>query len=604
MRNFLSRPVLLAYAALALVSLGLLYLLAPLTLPTLPNPTHLLRGSSSKSVGLHFLLPSTSTNNEACKLLFTSATLGYPDPVFLGWEGHGRYNGTKSHLFKLSETLAYLNTLEESQDDDLVLLLDAFDIWLQLPPSILISRYFRAMDRQNARLKEDGLLSKPSHDGTPIYYSILFGADKLCWPKSGNKPACWSAPLNPMPNTTFGPETDADPLRGRPQYLNSGSMLGPVKDVRELFAATLAVVDKFESRGFVTNSDQYYLAAVWHEQTHDGTPIYYSILFGADKLCWPKSGNKPACWSAPLNPMPNTTFGPETDADPLRGRPQYLNSGSMLGPVKDVRELFAATLAVVDKFESRGFVTNSDQYYLAAVWHEQEAERMRLHDSMTGTGNSSLYEATDVYEAGERTEYHLTVDHSSDAFLVNAWYTEYMTWMTFNHSVDVPRSQRGAYNPGRLDRLQLPEDVLSSPGPYSAGVEGDGLPIEKGWKDVMLSVNTVSGEPFPLYHVTGFKVLLGWRWPRMWFHPHGEALLKAARRKRLASIRAGEEQVVAEVRGTKYMAVAGHKGNSVEALRALDEANTKGGAWTDQGAYVPWSESCQHHEKDVFLLPQ
>nr|POE80977.1 hypothetical protein CFP56_57051 [Quercus suber] len=501
MRSFLSRPVLLAYLALALVSLGLLYLLAPLTLPTLPNPTHLLRGgSSSKSIGLHYLLPSTSTNGEACKLLFTGATLGYPDPIFLGWEGKGRYNGTKSHLFKLSETLAYLNTLDESQDDDLVLLLDAFDVWLQLPPSVLISRYLRAMDRQNARLKEEGLFNQPSHDGTLINYSILFGADKLCWPRNKDKPACWSAPLNTLPNNTFGPDTDVDPLRGRPQYLNSGSMLGPVKDIRELFAATLAVVDKYTAK--------------------------------------------------------------------------------------------------------KVFGTNSDQYYLAVVWHEQEAARLRLYDSMTGTGNSSLYNVTDVYEAGERTEYHLTVDHESDAFLVNAWYTEYMTWMTFNHSVSTPRAQRGSYDPGRLDRLQLTQDVLSTPGPFSAGIEGDGLPIEKGWKDIMLGVNTISGEAYPVYHVTGLKVLLGWRWPRMWFHPYGEALLKAARRKRLASIRAGEEQVVAEVRGTKYLAVAGHKGDSVEALKSLDDANTKGGAWSDQGAYLPWSDTCQRFERDVFLLPE
>lgn len=452
------------------------------------------RDASPRTIGLHYLLPTTTTNPEVCKLLFTGAALGFPDPVLLGWEGRGRWNGTVSHLFKLAETLSYLEKLAPDHDDDLVLLLDAFDVWLQLPPQILIQRYVRAMDKEDQRLKDEGIFLRPAADGTPLKHTILFGADKLCWPLKGKyNPACWSAPPNAMPDGVFGPATYEQPLGDPPRFLNSGTMLGPVKDVRAYFAA---VLDNLE--------------VIWR--------------------------NKPN-----------------------------------------------------EKHEV------SDQYYLSIIWHEQEAAREALRQGKPSTGTMASNGA-----AVNRTEYHVAVDHESDAFLVNAWYSEYMTWMSYNHST---RSAGSAakYYPGRLDRLRLPEDILASPGPFSAGIESDPLPIQHGWGDILLGTNTISGEPFPLYHITGLKQLRGWWWPRMWFHPYGAALLKAARRKRLTYAQSAEPHVVAEVANTRYTTVDASQGKEAESLRAIDNSNAKGGAWNDQGEYMLWDAMCLKHEEEVFL---
>lgn len=87
-----------------------------------------LRPAPLKSRQLHYLLPATAANLNFCRLLLSSTITGYPEPILIGWGGHGKYDGAKSHLFKISETLAYLKNLPPSNDDDLVLLVDAYDV--------------------------------------------------------------------------------------------------------------------------------------------------------------------------------------------------------------------------------------------------------------------------------------------------------------------------------------------------------------------------------------------------------------------------------------------------------------------------------------------
>lgn len=172
----------------------------------------------SRTAQLHLLLPATATNLNLCKLLLSATITGYPTPTLLGWEGHGQYNGTESHLFKISETLAYLDNLPASADDDLVLVLDAYDVWLQLPPDVLIKRYFSAIDKANARLKREGIHGV-EHGGAVVKQSILFGPDKTCWPDDERRAACWAVPESSLPKDIFGPATDTWMVPNRPRWL-------------------------------------------------------------------------------------------------------------------------------------------------------------------------------------------------------------------------------------------------------------------------------------------------------------------------------------------------------------------------------------------------
>lgn len=214
----------------------------------------------------HLLLPATASNPNLCKLLLSAAVTGYPNPLLLGWEGHGQYNGSQSHLFKISETLAYLDSLPPSADDDLVLVLDAYDIWLQLRPEVLISRYFTAIDKSNARLKREGIHGA-DHGGAKIKQSIMFGPDKVCWPEDERRAACWAVPESSLSDVAFGPTTDTWMVPNRPRWLNSGTIMGPAKDMREMFAATMEVVrQRYDEEYKLRNSDQYYFQELWADQ--------------------------------------------------------------------------------------------------------------------------------------------------------------------------------------------------------------------------------------------------------------------------------------------------------------------------------------------------
>lgn len=214
----------------------------------------------------HLLLPATASNPNLCKLLLSAAVTGYPNPILLGWEGHGQYNGSKSHLFKISETLAYLNTLPPSADNDLVLVLDAYDIWLQLRPEVLISRYFTAIDKANARLRREGIHGA-DHGGAKVKQSIIFGPDKMCWPDDKRRAACWAVPESSLSPAAFGPSTDTWMVPNRPRWLNSGTIMGPAKEMRDMFAATMDVVrERYDEAFKQHNSDQYYFQELWAYQ--------------------------------------------------------------------------------------------------------------------------------------------------------------------------------------------------------------------------------------------------------------------------------------------------------------------------------------------------
>ncbi|KXS98935.1 hypothetical protein AC578_7464 [Pseudocercospora eumusae] len=443
-------------------------------------------GSSEKTVRFHFLVPTTNTNSEVCKLIASSTILGYPAPSLLGWEGRGRWNGSESHLFKLSETVFYLNTLRKEQDDDLVLILDAFDVWLQLPPEVLIRRYYQALAKENEALRRDGILDKSSPDGSRIRNTILFGVDKFCWPQNDEVIPCWAAPNSSLPEDLYGPGTDKEDVKLRPRFLNSGSIMGPVKDIRNLFKATM------------------------------------------DQI----------------------------------------------------------TLEWDDDFIHK----TSDQHYLSILWGDQEEARLAVRN---GTSHR-LDEQT-------HTEFHIAVDHESDAFQINNWHSQYVTWMTFNRTTAPSMSSSAAFNPGRLDRLNLTEEITSLPGPFSADNETMTLPTELGWKDVMLGTNTATGVIFPLYHITGDKLMRGRWWPRMWFHPHGEELLKAARKRWLASVADTGQHVAAHFDGVKYVSVQPNNGDVFQSMRARDRSNIKGGAWNDLGEYMSWNEICGREEEKVFV---
>ncbi|KAK4494574.1 hypothetical protein PRZ48_013930 [Zasmidium cellare] len=436
----------------------------------------------------HLIFPATGPNLDFCKLLLSAGILGYPEPIFVGWEGRGVYNGTESHLFKITETLTYLRSLPASADEDMVLILDAYDIWLQLRPEVLISRYYDVIRKNDDRLRDEGIYGKKLA-GDKVQHSIIFGPDKIFWPQGPGHPAVWAVPQSYLPENAFGPETDTNMLNVRPRWLNSGTIMGPAKEMRELFSATMDQLSRHYDAG------------------------------------WEFHG--------------------------------------------------------------------SDQYYFAEVWAEQEINRMKLRDDGVITppdyGDDVEVTIPDIPE-GKKTEYGICLDYEMDLFQTAAAFEFHVLWMRFNGS-------NPAYgdSTSRIDQWTLREDVARSAGPFAAAPKE--FPEQKSWKEMHLGANSITHAPFGLFHVTGDKTVRDRWWPRMWFHPHGEALMKASKRK----LSGGKKPATfADVNGVKWTQ-ARPDGKTKPMGPGKDE---KGGAWRDDGVYIPWKDMCAPFEDDRLYLRQ
>lgn len=432
----------------------------------------------------HLLLPATATNLNFCKLLLSAAITGYPEPIVLGWEGHGQYNGSESHLFKISETLAYLNRLPSTADDELVLLLDAYDIWLQLPLEVLIRRYHVAIDKGNVRLRSEG---------------------------------------------TYGAH-------------------------------------------------------------HGGAQVKQSIIFGPDKTCWPDDKRRAACWAVPKSSLAPDAFGPATDTWIVPNRPRWLNSGTIMGPAKDMRDMFAATMDMLNRKFDEGYeFKNSDQYYFQEMWAEQEINRLVLRDGNVEAPN--IKDGVDgdlpMIPQDSRTEFHVTLDYESDVFQTSAYYTEYLTWMSFNHST--PSAEKVGGNLKRIDQFVLMDDVLRSSPRFPTENVGGHMPTAKGWQDMMLGTNVITQQVFPVLHMTNEKRFRELWWPRMWFHPHARALLESAERK--SALGSG---IIAKVDGVSHV------------ISAKDKVGQEGqgnspGVWTERSEFLYWENVCGAYQGELFI---
>lgn len=206
--------------------------------------------------------------------------MGYPAPVIVNWAEFNTQGdeAVPSHLRKITGVLDFLNwaTSDDASqadklgEDDLVLMLDAHDIWLQLPPSVLIKRFFATNEIANERLIND----HPSLSNGIGLQTILASSQKRC-----NAPRnkfsdlnCHAVPDSPLPNNVYGFFTDSiftDAHSNRPRYLNSGSFMGPAGDMREYFQRVNDRMTEYLPQVQEENDlsgDQGIFAEIWGEQ--------------------------------------------------------------------------------------------------------------------------------------------------------------------------------------------------------------------------------------------------------------------------------------------------------------------------------------------------
>ena len=230
---------------------------------------------------LALVLPVDGPSPQLCKVIASAVALGYPHPIIVNWKKDDLHVSADpsipSHLLKITGVLDLLESAVDGSSsqiprldkDDLVVVMDAMDVWLQLPPEVLIQRYFSINARANARLAMQYNDCEP----TAPEQSIIVSAQKRCVRPHNTVSDlhCQDLPQSPLPDNLYGMWTDLIISKAeyrRARYLNSGGFMGPAGDLREYFAR---VRDRMEQnlRSHLTEElagDQGIFAEIWAEQ--------------------------------------------------------------------------------------------------------------------------------------------------------------------------------------------------------------------------------------------------------------------------------------------------------------------------------------------------
>ncbi|KAH7321364.1 hypothetical protein B0I35DRAFT_450703 [Stachybotrys elegans] len=231
-----------------------------------------------KKSQLHFLIPASQTNIHLCYNVVSAVANRYPVPMLLGWHGRGLLDAHKTHLAKLRAIQRYLNKLEDKEDDDLVVIVDGYDIIMQLPPIVMIERYFKMVDKADARLAKRFDISVKEARELGLRQTIFWGPDKICWPINWKAARCWAVPSTDLGPKAFGPKSgNGEMYFADPRWLNSGTVIGPAGDMRKMIDATMEEIEATYDADFPqSESDQYYLSNLWGRQE------YYRSLVAAN----------------------------------------------------------------------------------------------------------------------------------------------------------------------------------------------------------------------------------------------------------------------------------------------------------------------------------
>jgi hypothetical protein len=468
---------------------------------------------------LHLITPTTSSNVQFCKGFLSATLLGYPSPVIVNW---GMDTKSKKflevHNAKISGVLEYLNRFPAERDDDIALIVDGFDVWFQLPADVLLQRYHAANAAANRRIKKqvggDYIMQRQG-----IYQSVIFGAEKNCYPNENNEMACYAVPQSTLPEDIYGPNTDATKETNRPRWLNSGTVIGPIGDLKRIYQRA-------------------YDLYLQHSSSWSGDQRYFSNIFGAQEFM----------------------------------RHSIINHGTYQSKGSNSKYL------QIDNFKSM----------------EQPSFGSNRPDS------------DDVQAA----EYHIGVDYHSQLFQTMGYSYKEVEWIKHNGEQDIILAQEllGISNPRTVI---FPHDLYSSPPPYSAALNHtrcsqslvtvpdtncvSQASLSKEWRDIPLHTNLKSGTIPVTLHFNGQKWPVKDWWPKMWFVHSARQLLY---------------WTLALPKGPVYTERDGKNTPGLDSMGFDDPGEPKkewfdfwrgerGTAYTTKGRKKNWQEMCAAFESEI-----
>ncbi|KAH7308679.1 hypothetical protein B0I35DRAFT_99834 [Stachybotrys elegans] len=227
---------------------------------------------------LHYLVPATQSKAPLCAGVAAALANGYPIPRILGYKGKGKWDAHAAHIAKLRTIQRYLDNVDaitfgSAKDDDLVIVVDGYDALPELPAGVMIERYFDIVAAADEKLAAKRGISVPELRALGLQQTLLWGTDKGCFPPPATDPRCWLVPFSDLPPYVWGPHSRREE-HGKEyrqytdsRFLNSGTVIGPLGDLRKFIHATLEYIEEtFNPEHAFRNSDQYYISSLYARQ--------------------------------------------------------------------------------------------------------------------------------------------------------------------------------------------------------------------------------------------------------------------------------------------------------------------------------------------------
>ncbi len=384
--------------------------------------------------------------------------LRYPVPTLLNYGQN--FTDAEARVQKIPAVLSYLSTLHSSRDGDLVLLVDGYDVWFQLRPEVLLERYFEVNRKANARVTKR--LGSKAVEKEAIEQKVIFSAQKKCFPRDEDDPACFAAPESTLPRDVYGPETDKavsneeNPyIKFRPRFLNAGIVMGELGAVRKLFARAQERLEQEQLEGRRGgSSDQTTFSQIWGEQ--------------------------------------------EFSREVLRER--YLSTSQRIG--RKIKAVFGMKAP--------------------SIISPHPTHKLMPSSATAGAGAAS-------FEFGIGLDYESLLGHPTV-------FAEYDSeWLTYSDAASISKAtQTLGITPQRVS--SLPDDIARSLPPFwtqnPQEVSSFLPPITTPWSNTTSLLTNLWTATVPALihhnaHMNDFKTQRTAAWPRIWFQAHARALLDA-----------------------------------------------------------------------------
>lgn len=501
----------------------------------------------------HLLIPATAADSNFCRTVLSTMLLEYPAPTIMGYA-----HSEESTIIEVVHE--HLQRNQEIKDEDLVLIVDGYRSWFQLPASVLVQQYEAALEDANDRLRQKyGTVRPLSGKQQPrqlFRQTVLWAADEHCWPVKDGDVACTAVPESPFfwdesPYANASEEASAY----NPKFVNSGTVIGPAKDLRAIFKALMAR----SASPYGRQDLQHTLQTLFSEQEQARELIRrYNLGYSGRLMEW-WYGLNPS--ERPLRKT-NITVAPGKNYEFAMGLDYNSTLFQSMSPPHSFNgdiDFVKSDAQVRDTYDSAYTTVNPKtgaRTYYSSNPHNNEP--IPLPDPLLTQGSPYALPEKDAQAAGVPANMAtgLTITDDLDGRLPSAR--------------DAPWSQLSlAHNMrARSVPAALHFPLFASIARSARGASSGNTTAESDSGD--------SGDSLQLRDPRDQL------WTSMWFHKHARALLR--RYMRQSTVKAYEDEVLEDTTWWRS-----------------DQRGGKGGVWTEgSGEWLAWGDVCAGFEDEVF----